>query len=183
MVSGSESISPYLFAVKLNTLMVLVLLDCICNGFADSLWDPSQYVMTIVFCTLPIALQLLMLVLFFTLLWHTFLLRYGLLLELWGELRAVVAFSLLRFGIQLAARVPRILAALGGQSREEHWADPLNQAAFCANNIVSVIYLAWFLRRSYALADVRFYKPQLWQKHHGRRGQALTLGGDASAMT
>ncbi|CAE7549700.1 unnamed protein product [Symbiodinium natans] len=160
MVSGPESISPNLFAAKLNVLLVLVLLDCVCNGFADSLWDPSQYVMTIVFCGVPIALQLLMLILFFMLLWNTFLLRYGLLLELWGELRAVVAFSLLRFAISLAARVPRILAALAGGSREEHWANPMNQAAFCANNIVSVIYCSWLLRRSYALADVRFYKPQ-----------------------
>mmetsp|Transcript_54284 Transcript_54284/g.111964 ORF Transcript_54284/g.111964 Transcript_54284/m.111964 type:complete len:183 (-) Transcript_54284:14-562(-) len=181
MVSGPESISPALFSAKLNVLLVVVLLDCVCNGFADTLWDPSQYVMTIVFCAVPIALQLLMLILFFTLLWNTFLLRYGLLLELWGELRAVVAFSILRFGISLAARVPRILAALAGGSREEHWANPMNQTAFCANNVVSVIYCSWLLRRSYSLADVRFYKPQLWQKHHGRRGQALTLPGDAAA--
>ncbi|CAE7443336.1 unnamed protein product [Symbiodinium sp. KB8] len=181
MVSGPESISPALFSAKLNVLLVVVLLDCVCNGFADTLWDPSQYVMTIVFCAVPIALQLLMLILFFTLLWNTFLLRYGLLLELWGELRAVVAFSILRFGISLAARVPRILAALAGGSRKEHWANPMNQTAFCANNVVSVIYCSWLLRRSYSLADVRFYKPQLWQKHHGRRGQALTLPGDAAA--
>ncbi|CAK9017622.1 unnamed protein product [Durusdinium trenchii] len=167
MTSGQE-ISPNLFAAKLNALLLLVLLDCCCNGFADMLWDPSHYVMTIIFCALPIALQLLMLILFFMLLWHTFLLRYGLLLELWGELRGVVLFSFLRLGVMLAARVPRLLAALHSVTREEYWADPLNQVAFCSHHLVSVFYCAWLLRRGYSLAQVRFYKPQLWQKH--RRG-------------
>ncbi|CAJ1365419.1 unnamed protein product [Effrenium voratum] len=165
MAAGDESISPHLFAAKLNALLVLVLLDCCCNGFADLLWDPSQYVMTIIFCCLPIVLQLAMMILFFMLLWHTFLLRYGLLLELWTELRGVVAFSLLRLGVMLAARIPRLVAALNGHpSRAVYWADPFNQAAFCCHHLVSVLYFAWFLRRGYSFAAVRFYKPQLWQK-------------------
>eukprot|EP00933_Yihiella_yeosuensis_P026665 TRINITY_DN20731_c0_g1_i1.p1 TRINITY_DN20731_c0_g1~~TRINITY_DN20731_c0_g1_i1.p1 ORF type:complete len:120 (-),score=11.47 TRINITY_DN20731_c0_g1_i1:114-473(-) len=117
-----------------------------------------------------------MLLLFFMLLWHTFLLRYGLLLELWTEVRSVIAFSTFRFGLLLASRIPRLIAAFGKIRPEEYWSKDMNKVMFFAHNIVSVIYDAWLLRRSYSLASVRFYKPQLWQKR-----QRKHLRGDAAA--
>mmetsp|Transcript_22075 Transcript_22075/g.39587 ORF Transcript_22075/g.39587 Transcript_22075/m.39587 type:complete len:182 (-) Transcript_22075:99-644(-) len=167
--AGQDGVSPKLFAMKLNAMLILVILDCFCNGFADNLWEPSQVTASISLSAMPMALHFLMLLLFFMLLWHTFLLRHGLLLQLWGELRGIIAFSTVRFGILLAARVPRIMAAIRQTSPEAFWADAGNQVAFFAHNLVSVIYNAWLLRRSYSLANVRFYKPQLWQKHHRRQ--------------
>eukprot|EP00438_Fugacium_kawagutii_P032149 Skav231567 [mRNA] locus=scaffold481:183900:184777:- [translate_table: standard] len=76
----------------------------------------------------------------------------------------------------LAARVPRLLAALESIPREVYWAPwhffcTLELAeAFCSHHLVSVFYYAWLLRRGYNLAQVRFYKPQLWQKH--KRGSS-----------
>eukprot|EP00931_Biecheleriopsis_adriatica_P089379 TRINITY_DN63526_c0_g1_i1.p1 TRINITY_DN63526_c0_g1~~TRINITY_DN63526_c0_g1_i1.p1 ORF type:complete len:201 (+),score=36.53 TRINITY_DN63526_c0_g1_i1:99-701(+) len=193
MAGREESVSPHIFAMKLNALLVLVLIDCACNGFADNFWQPSQLPIGVVFLMLPIALHLVMLIIFFTLLWHTFLLRYGLLLEVWHETRAVIAFSLLRLGVMLAARIPRLIASLcraqafrgptcnarpgwgPEDSPEDYWADPLHSAAFFGHNILTVVYDAWLLRRSYGLANVRFYKPQLWQKHRQRREAAKAL--------
>lgn len=64
---------------------------------------------------------------------------YGLLLELWGEVRGVVFLSLLppggrcsdglngrRLGVMCAARVPRLLAALESVTREDYWAPELH---------------------------------------------------------
>uniref|UniRef100_A0A7S2HM74 Transmembrane protein 138 n=1 Tax=Alexandrium andersonii TaxID=327968 RepID=A0A7S2HM74_9DINO len=173
----ADSVSPHLFAMKLNAMLVLVIIDCLCNGFADHLWDPSQAEINIALCVTPIVLHLLNVLLFFMLLWHTFLLRSGLLLELWSEFRGVFLFSTLRFGVLLGCRIPRLIAALEYYKPGEYWEDPFSQAMFFAHNIVTVIYDSWLLRRSYALARVRYYKPQIWLKHRRERGKGSTLSG------
>eukprot|EP00928_Gymnodinium_smaydae_P023772 TRINITY_DN19481_c0_g1_i2.p1 TRINITY_DN19481_c0_g1~~TRINITY_DN19481_c0_g1_i2.p1 ORF type:complete len:208 (+),score=18.84 TRINITY_DN19481_c0_g1_i2:95-625(+) len=159
-----EGIAPRVFAVKLNVMFGLVLLDCLCNGFADSLWDPGHLRLNVALCVAPIVIHLLELLVLFMLLWHTFLLRYGLLLELCVEFKGFILFSFMRFAILLSTRVPRLVATLESWRLEDYWDNPFYHAMFFIHNIVSVIYSAWLLRRSYSLAQVRFYKPQVFQK-------------------
>merc|ERR1719221_1522687 len=107
-----DSVAPRAFAIKLNAMLTLMIVDSVLNGFADHMWDPSQMELNAVICVLSMVIHLLSVLLFFMLLWHTFLLRSGLLLELWAEFRGVFLFSMLRLGVVAAARVPRLLAAV-----------------------------------------------------------------------
>mmetsp|Transcript_149 Transcript_149/g.545 ORF Transcript_149/g.545 Transcript_149/m.545 type:complete len:182 (-) Transcript_149:91-636(-) len=170
-----DSVSPHLFTVKLNVMLVLVIIDCLCNGFADHLWDVDDEYINIALCVVPLLLHLINVLIFFMLLWHTFLLRSGLLLELWSEFRGVFLFSTLRFGVLVGARIPRMIAALDYLKPSEYWDDPFYQAMFFAHNIATVVYDAWLLRRSYALARVRYYKPQIWLRHRRERNKGSGL--------
>merc|ERR1719316_2618047 len=110
-------------------------------------------------------LHVLMLLLFFMLLWHTFLLRNGLLFLVWSEFWGILCLSFLRIGALLASRVPRLIGVLEGQSPADYWESPFHHAMFFVHNILTVLHHTLILRRSYALARVRYYKPALWQKH------------------
>eukprot|EP00929_Paragymnodinium_shiwhaense_P079580 TRINITY_DN41482_c0_g1_i1.p1 TRINITY_DN41482_c0_g1~~TRINITY_DN41482_c0_g1_i1.p1 ORF type:complete len:179 (-),score=47.85 TRINITY_DN41482_c0_g1_i1:201-737(-) len=171
-----EGVNPAVFAKKLHCMLALVLADCLCNGFADSLWSEKYMMLNVVLCVLPVIIHLLEVLLFFMLLWHTFLLRYGLLLEVWDEFSGLLLFSAIRFAILLAARLPRLLAVVDDWTIAEYWDEPLHHAMFFVHNIVSVIYSAWLLRRSYALAKVRFYKPQVFQRHQKPGSHLRRLG-------
>ena len=131
MVSADEDgVAPRVFAMKLNVMLALVLVDCFCNGFADRLWSSDQMIFSVALCIVPIAIHLFETLLFFMLLWHTFLLRYGLLQELFYEFRGLFFFSLVRFAILLASRIPRLLAAVEKRSPAKYWDDPLNHSMF-----------------------------------------------------
>ena len=69
-MAGEEGVSPHSFAVKLNVMLGLVILDCLCNGFADHFWEPKQVKLVIVLGVVPILLHLLQVLVFFMLLWH-----------------------------------------------------------------------------------------------------------------
>lgn len=163
-VVGQDSVQPGAFAWKLKVMLGLVIADCICNGFGDHIWGPGYKMLNVALCITPILLHVLMLLLFFMLLWHTFLLRYGLLFEVWSEFRGVFLLSLLRFVALLGSRIPRLIGVLSGASPADYWQSPVRHAMFFAHNLVSVLHHTMLLRRSYALARVRFYKPALWQK-------------------
>lgn len=169
--------APERFALKLNLMLACVVMDCLCNGFADHMWGPDQMPHTVALCALSVVLHLLMLLLFFLLMGHTFLLRYGLLLEMWSEFRGVLLFSLVRFAVLGVARVPRFLAAIEDWKPEEYWDNPLHHGMFFLHNIMTVVFDAWLLRRSHSLARVRYYKPQLWQKHRRRVANKSTVPG------
>jgi len=164
VVEGLEGVYPQRFGMNLNILLILVLADCVCCGFADHLWHPGHWTLNVVFFALPILIHLLQILIFFFLVGHTFLLKYGLLLELWCEFRSVFFFSLFRFGVLAGARVPRFVAAIEEWPPADFWDDTLFHALFWANNILTVIYDAWLLRKCHSMARVRFFKPQLWQK-------------------
>mmetsp|Transcript_61149 Transcript_61149/g.137790 ORF Transcript_61149/g.137790 Transcript_61149/m.137790 type:complete len:181 (-) Transcript_61149:50-592(-) len=171
-----DSVSPHAFALKLNVMLTLVIADCACNGFADHIWEPNRLELNVALCILAIVFHLLSVLLFFMMLWHTFLLRSGLLLELWSEFRGVFLFSCLRFAVLAAARLPRLLSVLEEWKPSDYWDEPLHQSMFFAHNLVTVVYYAWLLRRSYALARVRYYKPQIWLKHRRRLGKGTMSG-------
>lgn len=175
MTEMKDGGNPRLFAVKLNVMLGLVTLDCVINGFADHLWAPSQLTLNIVLGVLPIVVHLLMVLNFFMLLWHTFLLRYGLLLELWTEFRGDLLLSVGRFGILLGARLPRLIAALDETPADQYWNDPFHHAMFFIHNITSVAHGVWILRRSFGLARARYFKPQLWHKQR-RAGNVRRIG-------
>eukprot|EP00445_Apocalathium_hangoei_P012351 CAMPEP_0203887042 /NCGR_PEP_ID=MMETSP0359-20131031/30792_1 /ASSEMBLY_ACC=CAM_ASM_000338 /TAXON_ID=268821 /ORGANISM="Scrippsiella Hangoei, Strain SHTV-5" /LENGTH=184 /DNA_ID=CAMNT_0050807979 /DNA_START=43 /DNA_END=597 /DNA_ORIENTATION=+ len=182
-VAGPDGVAPDRFAIKLNVLLVVVLLDCLCGGFADHLWDPSHLNLNIVLFVVPILLHLLMLLIFFLLVGHTFLLKYGLLLEMWSEFKGVFIFSFLRFCVLLAARVPRFVAAMYGWKPAEFWDNPLFHMLFFLNNITTVVHDAWLLRKCHSLARVRFYKPQLWQKQKRQTSSRTTAPGASSVLS
>lgn len=171
-----QGVSPVVFARKLQGMLLLVLADCLCNGFADSLWSDKYMTLNVALCVLPVVIHLLQVLLFFMLLWHTFLLRYGLLLEVWDEFWGLLVFSALRFAILLAARIPRLLSVVGDWSPAEYWDSPIHHGMFLVHNVVSIIYSAWLLRRSYALARVRYYKPQVFQRHQKPGSHLRRLG-------
>jgi hypothetical protein len=162
-------------------MLVFVLIDCVCNGFADHFWEPTKMEIVLVLCVLSLLLHIGMIMLFFMLLWHTFLLRYGLLIELWNEFRGVFLFSFLRFGVLAASRIPRLLAAVEYWPPTAYWDSPLHHGMYFVHNLVTPFFDAWLLRRCYALARVRYYKPQLWQQHRRRQLPGKVLGSALEA--
>ncbi len=162
---GADAVKPRAFAQKLNVILVLVFLDCVCNGFVEHLWGDANQTASVILCILSMLVHLMMMIVFFMLLWHTFLIRCGLLLELWSEFYLVILFSLLRFGVLMTARVPRLIAALDSVLPEVYWRSSTAKAAFFLHNIVTVVYDTWLIRRCFGLARVRYFKPQVWQTH------------------
>uniref|UniRef100_A0A7S2N3Z3 Transmembrane protein 138 n=1 Tax=Zooxanthella nutricula TaxID=1333877 RepID=A0A7S2N3Z3_9DINO len=167
-IEGQDGVAPARFAWKLNAMLVLVALDCTCNGFADHLWGASYLRLNIAIFATSLALHICLLVLFFMLLGHTFLLRYGLLLEMWHEFRSVFLFSAIRFALLIGARVLRLEATLEGRPPASYWDSLPARAMYFTHNLATVAFDAWLLRKAHSLARVRFYKPALWQRHKVR---------------
>merc|ERR1719356_2287860 len=145
-------------------------MDCMLNAFADVIWGEEHEIAVVLLCVSSVAIHLAIVLLLFMLLWHTFLLRNGLLFELWSEIYGTFLISLVRFGFLVGARLPRMLTAVEYWPIQDYWDSPLHYWLYMAHNCTTVPFHVWMLYRSYLLARVRFYKPQLWQKHRlGRR--------------
>mmetsp|Transcript_79072 Transcript_79072/g.214081 ORF Transcript_79072/g.214081 Transcript_79072/m.214081 type:complete len:181 (-) Transcript_79072:285-827(-) len=165
-----DGIKPRSFAVKLNAMLCLVIVDCVLNAFPDVVWGAENEILIIVSCIASMAIHLAMMLVLFMLLWHTFLLRNGLLFEVWSEVYGTFIISFLRFGLLCGARLPRMIAALDYLPIGDYWDLPLHYWLYMAHNYATVPFHAWMLYRSHMLSRVRFYKPQLWHKRLvGRR--------------
>jgi len=106
--------------------------------------------------------QCLLLLLYFTLLWHTFLLRFGLLGEAFRTFRSVYFVGLIRGVLMLLSRVPRLLAAVGGDKITDYWDNSFVTTVYGVHIFVSIAYYVVHLRATNLLGKSRFYSAQLW---------------------
>lgn len=165
MEHSRDSVNPGIFATKISVMVGLVLVDCMCNGFVDHLWGKEYEVQIIVLFVLQALNHFMMLLFFFMLLWHTFLLRFGLLGEACSHFRSIFLMSLFRLLVMAGARVPRLLSQVDNWPITKYWDAHLHYGFFLAHNVVSVGYYIVFLRASFEVGRSRFYKAQLWDAY------------------
>merc|ERR1719356_1229345 len=101
-------------------------MDCMLNAFADVIWGEEHEIAVVLLCVSSVAIHLAIVLLLFMLLWHTFLLRNGLLFELWSEIYGTFIISFLRFGLLCGVRLPRMITALDGLPIGDYWDVPLH---------------------------------------------------------
>eukprot|EP00392_Amoebophrya_sp_AT5.2_P000575 g576.t1 len=99
----------------------LVLLDCVANSFTEHLWGKDNVGIVVTLFAIVLLSHCSLLLLYFTLLWNTFLLRFGLLGEAFQIFRSIYLLGLLRLVLMLASRIPRLMAAVGDWKITDYW--------------------------------------------------------------
>ncbi|CAD7963826.1 unnamed protein product [Amoebophrya sp. A120] len=159
-----QSVDPKAFSWKVHGMVCLVILDCIANSFTEHLWGDDNVGIVVALFAVVVLSHCLLLLLYFTLLWHTFLLRFGLLGEAFQIFRSIYLLGFVRLVLMLASRIPRLMAAVGGWKIAEYWDESLYIVLYCLHTLVSVVYYTVYLRATNSLGKSRFYSAELWHQ-------------------
>merc|ERR1712118_46307 len=87
------------YSCKAYLIFVGIFVDCVISGWTDHIWAQSSMPIEIVLVVVSIGIQLLLLLVFFTTLWRTFLMRTGMLELACYEFRNPFLFIFLRLGL------------------------------------------------------------------------------------
>ena len=108
--------------------------------------------------------HILTLLMYFTLLWYTFLFRFGLVGEALRQFKYSLLLWIVRAVLMAISRVPRLLAALGGTKLSAYWDSGSSSSFFVVHTVVSLIYYPTFLRATSELGRSKFYSSRLWHE-------------------
>ncbi|CAD7963164.1 unnamed protein product [Amoebophrya sp. A25] len=159
-----QSVAPTSFSWKVNAMLAMVVIDCIANSFTEHLWGQDNVGIVVALFAVVVISQCSLLLLYFTLLWNTFLLRFGLLGEAFVIFRSIYLIGMLRLILMLASRIPRLLAAVGDWKITDYWDNDAYVALYTVHTLVSVVYYAVYLRATNSLGKSRFYSAELWHQ-------------------
>ena len=109
MVQHTVVSSPGSFAFKLYLALLLIIIDAFSNALLDHLWGQALAGTVILLFCVTALVHCFLLLLYFTLLWHTFLLKFGLLGDAIRTFKWIYILGLFRMVFLLSSSSPCVL--------------------------------------------------------------------------
>lgn len=156
MTSDTYFVSPRDYSIKLNLILCLVIIDCGLSASMNNIWN--NYSLVLGFYISQIVLNLLFILLFFSILQKSFILQFALVSIFLREFNFLLLVWLFRFMVLIGAGIPRILSA----TVSGYWENWGFHFLYILSNFNSILFYSLLIINSIKIGKCKYYNSNFW---------------------